>query len=304
MYVDHPELDDLDRRFLSALAPFANHHTGAGCHPGQVALEKACARSYETVRRHSRHVEKLGLVKLTGKANGLDNSNEWQICLDHPAFPDFYPSYDEAQHAERLSHIGPTQEKVSPTKQRPLAHKKESLAHKPTELAPRHGVGPTSTSTNTNNPPTGATNESKHIADTSAAVFGELVGMYLKAEERTPQINAVHKSELMKRIKENPEEVKAAWESCISVRPWNGETTHPFRYLLQNFEVYAAKAAHKVQRVISQEEQDAALAQFIETHNKVWAIPPPKESEDDDGSGLFGDEEPATPEDSNEEKQR
>jgi len=150
-------------------------------------------------------------------------------------------------------------------------------------------VDPTSTSTYTNNKPTTrAANEVSPVAANSAlsTVFRRLVGMYLKAEERVPKINAANKAELLNRIAANADEVISAWAACISVRPWNGATTHPFRYLLEDYETYATMANHKKESVIPQAEVDAATAQFVEHHKKIWSIPEP-EANEGDGSELF-----------------
>jgi hypothetical protein len=101
----------------------------------------------------------------------------------------------------------------------------------------------------------------------------------------------------------------AAGDAWMNHGPWNEKTTTHFAKFVTGFASYLALADQsssmehlKKSKEIPQEEQDAALAQYVEAHNKLWAIPAPVESEDDDGSCLF--EEPATPDGSNEEKQR
>lgn len=257
--VSHPGLDDIHRQFLGMLVPFADHGAGGNARPTYDFLAGALHRTAESVRLYARYCESLGLIKLTHQAHGKGNANVFAFCLDHEAYPDSYPTYKPK--------LAPNSDPISPKRE-------TTLPQTQTRLAPNVGLDPpTALPIHTTTPTTPTPPQPNSIAaNEPSAVFRELCGMYLKTEERHPDINKAHKAELMKLIQKNPDEVRAAWAACISVRPYNGETTHPFRYLLEGYDAYVAKAEHqKTKTVWTDATRKAALEAARENALKILA---------------------------------
>lgn len=135
MCVRHPDLEDVHRQFLCALAPFASYTTGRNVHPGFEFLQVALNKSGETVRRYARHCERLKLIEVTHQPDKR-LATEWRICIENHAFPEAYPTLKgphngvdliEEDWSTSVETIGPHATKNRSTREGVLVHTERVL---------------------------------------------------------------------------------------------------------------------------------------------------------------------------------
>jgi hypothetical protein len=102
--VKHPELDDMEKHWLLALA-IDSSPVGTNAHPGYEALRERVDRTDDMQRRYGKHCESLGLIVVKhGKGKG--NANTYTFRLENPAYPDEYKNRKPALEQNPECRVG------------------------------------------------------------------------------------------------------------------------------------------------------------------------------------------------------
>ena len=92
--VNDPRLKPYHRNVLNTLAVRASYSTGENAIPTYPLLQAALGqKSAKWVGDLLRELRAWGLVERTHKGRGEGNASVFRICLEHPAFPDEYPTF-------------------------------------------------------------------------------------------------------------------------------------------------------------------------------------------------------------------
>ncbi len=106
--VQHPNLRLEHCLFLNAVALTADWKTGRNAHGGAF-LEVAMGLTWNRCAIYAKGCEALGLVERTQNARSGDDfrgrtyrsmRNEWRICLEHDAYPDAYPDFNDPENED------------------------------------------------------------------------------------------------------------------------------------------------------------------------------------------------------------
>jgi hypothetical protein len=271
--VDHSDLKDEHRHFLSTIAPFADKDSGRRVHPGFEYISTVMRKSQETVRRYARHCEELGLIEIVKKPDGKGIATEWRICLEHPAFPDTYPTYKPDSESVDLKSVRST----NPV---PKAAIGPHLGPQPSDekagLGPHLNCGPIKDFTST--PPS---------TPSSAKLLLKVMKTSFTKQENQPLIvKRKYEEQLTAILAEySYARVEAAWYAFLKRGAWSAGWREHLMLFINEFESHLATAETKQHDgTISPEVMEAtrAAAQIaVAAVFSKTAVDPNPEPEDD-----------------------
>jgi len=291
--VNHPDLEDCHRLWLIGLALHARPD-GTNAYPGYDNLQAITLRGADRQRLYSNHCVALGLVELTKKGKGKGRSNVYKICLTHEAYPDDYGKTasddkrfsDTASEGKRLTENPLPTEAVSDSKTACAADQN----HLPNEAKPLVTDGKTacldkrltngSNQTPNHNPQPnpvdsrggGQNNPTPDSDEPNLQTTKRILkSMYFDQTSKIAKFGK-EEPELNKLIDQRGgNAVITAFKECQVDPPWNNETTHPFRYLVDDFDAWLKKAERRVTKAATDKDVMAATRALAkQQHLSFW----------------------------------
>ena len=231
--VKHPDLRWEHCLFLNAVALTADWNTGRNGRPGRAFLEVAMGLTWNRCALYAKGCEALGLVERTQNARSGDDfrgrtyrsmRNEWRICLEHDAYPDTYPDFNDPEnddlstpgnddHSRRKGHR-PAKDRSSFSGDRSLHDQNKvtdtGVTHPLTHpYTPHHPPGQTAPTTSTAQPANvvGGVVGEKPSATELAQARERLVDTFMHLEQEAPNTSPAQDKAIEKLIEEHGEEV-------------------------------------------------------------------------------------------------